>query len=167
MKKMCARAGLFIVVMLLVMTGCTATVNWQENPARARLQTETAGTLVIATYFAADKTASTHAGDIVATIDAIKAIIGQTPTSLPVSGFATLMPTIDARLTELLTGDNSTFLPSARLLALMLLQELQLKADEGNWLAAAPADVSTVLDMINAFLKGARDAAAVFAVPAP
>lgn len=156
---------LLAVIVLLVVTGCGAIANWQENPARAKVQTELAGNVVMSVYFVTDDTADKHARDIVATIDAITAVVAQTPTALP-ADFASFMPAIDARLGEVLTDNARAFLPSAHLLALMLLQELQLKADAGQWLAAPPENVRTVMEMVGAFFKGARDAAAVF-VAAP
>ena len=123
---------LLAVVAFLVVTGCGVITTWQENPARAKMQTELAGNVVMAAYFVSDKTADANAGSIVATIDAIKAVIAQAPNALPAESFTALMPAVDARLAEVLTGNDRAFLPSARLLALMLLQELQLKADAGH-----------------------------------
>jgi len=156
------------VVLMMCVAGCngTSAVNWQENPARACMRAELAGNVAVATYFASNKDAGAEAQRIVNIIDTVKALIAKAPTELPSGGFMALMPVVEAKLRDVLTGDAQAFLPSARLLVLMLLQELQLRATEGHWLDAAPEHTAVVVNMVESFLRGARDAAAVY-TPSP
>ena len=148
--------GVAVLCALLVTTACNPIADWETNPAQIRTKAEIAGSATIYAYFAIDKDSVKHAAGMREVVKVIEGIA----TSFPEEGFVSLLPLVNKELKKLLTGDKSVYLPPAQMLARVLLEELQCKAEKDQWFEHADA----VSDIIAAFLSGADTALASYVI---
>jgi len=152
------RISLSLSAVLLVglLCGCNPIVEWENNPALVRSKAELAGGATIYVYFSIKPDAKAGAEHL---RNVIKAIDG-TVTSFPAEGFPVFLPEVNKKLEEVMKGDAATYLAPAKLLASILLESLQTKAEKDHWLDNEAA----VSDIVSAFLGGADDALAMYVV---
>ena len=129
---------------------------YEENPALVRSEAEITGSATIYAYFAANKDASKHADKLAVTVATIRDVLQ----GFPAEGFMALYPEIDKLLQAKLIGENLVYLPLAELMTQTLLQALQLQAEKHKW----ADDATAATDIIAAFLTGADNALAIYAL---
>lgn len=146
-----------LVLMLLgTQLGCIE--QYEENPALARSEAEITGSAAIYAFYAANPDAQKGAKKLAETVATIRDVLQ----GFPAEGFMSLYPKIDEALKAKLTGENLVYLPLAELLTTTLLQALQVQAEKHKW----ADDATAATDIIAAFLTGADNALAIYAVKA-
>jgi hypothetical protein len=140
---------LLVGALTLSLTGCPDVDI--DDPAQAVSNAEIAGNLAVFTYFAADKEAAKNAQKYLAAIETLEANIAGPPGD---GGFASLTDLVHSKLEERLVGEDAAFLPGAKSLSRILLlkmdQEIKLPKVEPS------EDLKVLLDIVKAFLRGAR-----------
>jgi len=136
--------------------GCTTLVDWENNPALVRSKAELGGAATVYVYFNIKPEAKVGVEHLREVIKAIDGVI----TSFPAEGFSVLLPEVNKQLTKVMKGDAAIYLGPAKLLAGILLESLQTKAEKDHWLDNELA----VTDIVSAFLGGADDALAMYVV---
>jgi len=141
---------LMALPVVLLVTGCPKVV---ENPAQAVSNAEITGNLTVFTYLMANKSDVKNAAKYLVAIETLEANINSKPTD---GGFMALIDHMHGKLEERLTGTDAAFLPGAksftRILLLKMDQSLQLPPVEPS------EEVKVLLDIVKAFLKGAKTA---------
>ena len=156
MKRLYSRMAA-VLCALLIVTACNPLADWEDNPAQVRTKAEIAGGATVYAYFAIDKAAVKHAAGLREVVTVIKDVA----TGFPEAGFVALLPTVNEELQRRLVGEKAVYLLPARLLAQVLLEALQTKAETDHWLDSKDA----VSDIISAFLSGADTALASYIPP--
>ena len=146
---------LAIPLVLVVTTGClTVDLN---DPARAISNAELSGNLTVFTYFAANKEDAKNAQKYLTAIETIEENISGKPAE---GGFSSLTDLVHKKLEEQLTGADAAFLPGAKSLSRILL--LKLDQDVPLPKIEPSEEVQVILDIVKAFLKGAKTALSDF-----
>ena len=145
------RLNTFIALPLMVLiTGCPKVI---ENPAQAVSNAEITGNLTVFTYLMANESDVENSAKYLVAIETLEANINSKPTD---GSFMSLVEHIHGKLEERLTGTDAVFLPAAksftRILLLKMDQSLQLPPVEPS------EEVKVLLDVVKAFLKGAKTA---------
>jgi hypothetical protein len=146
-----------VAAFALLVCSCNPIEEWEQNPALVRSKAELAGGAVVYTYFSAKPEAKAGAKHMRVVIQSIEGIVD----SFPTEGFNTFLPEVNKKLEELMTGEAAVYLPPAKLLASILLETLQQKAEKDHWFD----DADAVSDILSAFLSGADDAMAAYVKP--
>ena len=147
--------ALFSVLAMLT-CGCNIIDEWETNPALVRSKAELAGAATIYTYMAVQPEAKKGAEHLREVIKAIDGVV----LSFPDEGFSVFLPDINKKLDEVMTGEAAPYLMPAKLLASVMLESLQQKADKDHWFD----DKEAVSDILSGFLGGADDALAAYVV---
>ena len=141
---------LMALPVMLIVTGCPKVV---ENPAQAAANAEITGNLTVFTYFAANKEDAKNATKYLVATETLEANIVSKPVT---GGFVSLTELVHRQLEARLTGTDAAFLPGAKSLSRILLmkmdQSIQLPPVEPS------EEVKVLLDIVKAFLKGAKTA---------
>jgi hypothetical protein len=143
-------------ILVLLMCGCNAIEEWENNPALVRSKAELAGGAAVYTYFSIKPDAKAGVEHLREVIKAIDGVV----LSFPDEGFMVFLPDVNKKLEEVMKGDAAIYLPPAKLLASVLLESLQQKAEKDHWFD----DKEAVSDILSAFLGGADDALAAYVV---
>ncbi len=138
------------IAMVFALVGCNGLSDVVDNPAQLRSRADAAGEATIYIYFTVNKDQVKNAVELLSTVSTIKAVLS----GFPDSGFVSLLPEIERRLAAKLAGDKVVYLPAARRLAKILLEELDKKAMQDNWRDKAGVIASAIVS----FLTGAERA---------
>lgn len=141
--------ALVMLPAIVIATGCPKVD--LDNPAQAVASAELTGNLAVFTYFAANKNDVPNAAKYLSVIETLEANITGTPGD---GGFSSLTDLVHKKLEERLTGADAAFLPGAKSLSRILL--LKLDQDVHIPKVEPSAEVKVLLDVVKAFLKGAK-----------
>lgn len=149
------------VLSALAMLACSCNVieEWETNPALVRSKAELAGGAVVYTYFSAKPEAKAGAKYMREVIEVIEGVVD----SFPSEGFNVFLPGVNKQLEKLMKGEAAVYLMPAKLLASIMLESLQQKAEKDHWFD----DRDAVSDILSAFLSGADGAMAAYVQPDP
>ena len=145
-------------LLALALCSCGSVIQeWEDNPALVRSKAELAGSATVFTYLSVKPEAKAGAAHLREVVKAVRSVV----VTFPEQGFSMFLPAVNAKLEQVLTGDAAVYLPAAKLLASVLLDSLQQKADKDNWFD----DKEAVSDILSAFLSGADSALAAYVTP--
>lgn len=148
-----------LVCALAMLCGCNFVGEWEQNPALVRSKANLAGGAVVYAYLAVKPEAKAGAAHLREVVQAVKAVVA----SFPDEGFMVFLSDVNKKLERVMTGDAAAFLPSAKLLASVLLETLQQKADRNHWFD----DKEAVTGILSSFLSGADEALVLVAYVKP
>jgi len=147
------------IVLAMLTCSCNVIDEWETNPALVKSKAELAGAATVYTFFSIKPDAKPGAKHLREVVTAINGIVS----SFPSEGFAVFLPDVNKKLDEVMTGEAAPYLPMAKMLASVMLDSLQQKAEKDHWFD----DKEAVADILSGFLSGADDALEAYVVPDP
>ena len=146
-----------VSVVALLLVGCNPITEWEQNPGLVRSKAELAGGATVFTYFAINTEAKAGAVHLREVVKVVAGIVD----SFPSEGFAVFLPDVNKALETMMTGAAAEYLLPAKLLASVMLESLQHKADKDHWFD----DKNAVADILSAYLSGVDAALVAYVKP--